>query len=151
MLALPVLHFLRGDLAPFGLPETADLRSPQWWGLENLINDVKAFRKSQISAKLDSSNMLPLSKSRLTVFVVHRSPLILLDEVKPLCSADRLTTRSFLYSLTLQQLARVVDADIGHPAELVQALENKLSTTEKGTTITKQTVRDECYNDNKYR
>ena len=49
ILALPVLHFLRHDLRPFETPETTDLNSPQWWGLENLLEEVK-------TSRLDFSN-----------------------------------------------------------------------------------------------
>ena len=65
-----------------------------------------------------------------------RSALTLVDELKPLCSADRLMARSFLYSLTFNQLPRVVEARVGHPAEVARALEYHMP---KGT-ISKQTV-----------
>lgn len=47
LLALPVVHFMRRNVYLFHIPETEDSRSPHWWGLENLMKDVKAFRKSQ--------------------------------------------------------------------------------------------------------
>ena len=77
------------------------------------------------------------------LFVMYRSPLTLIHEVQPLCSADRLMSRSFLYSLSLQQLLHVIGAGIGHPSEFVLALENKLLDMAKGATITEQEVKDD--------
>ena len=56
ILALPVLHFLRHDLCPFETPDTADLNSPQWWGLETLLKDVKLFRWYHSASRLVLSN-----------------------------------------------------------------------------------------------
>ena len=41
LLALPVLHFMQQDLSP----EIPDPTTPQWWGLQNLVEDVSKFRK----------------------------------------------------------------------------------------------------------
>ena len=71
---------------------------------------------------------------------MRRSPLTLIDEIKKLCYADRLTARSFLCALNLQELPRVIDDGIAHPPEFLQALQNKLFDMPKGNTISKQTV-----------
>ena len=49
LLALPLLHFLRGDSAPFQAPAVMPLNTPRWWGLANLYDDVKFFRKNKSS------------------------------------------------------------------------------------------------------
>lgn len=47
LLALPLLHFLRDDSAPFQPPTVTQVNHRQWWGLGNLYNDVKIFREKQ--------------------------------------------------------------------------------------------------------
>ena len=145
VLALPVLHFLRHDIRPFDYPKTADLGSPRWWGLENLMKDVKSFTKMQTASRLVSTNRLVFVFVMCqNDFIMCRSPLTLIDEIKPLCFADRLTARSFLYSLTLQQLPHAVEAGVAHPSEFLQALQDKLFDTSKGSTIARKTVTHEC-------
>lgn len=64
----------------------------------------------------------------------------LLKELKPLFAVDHLTARAFMYSLTLEQLPRVVDSSTAHPSEIVRAIEEKLFDTTKGKFLAKMTV-----------
>ena len=58
-----------------------------------------------------------------------------MGELKPLFEADRLTTRAFLFSLTLEQLSKVDVMTVAcHPSEFVHALGDKLMDIPKGTT-----------------
>ena len=52
VLAMPVLHFMRLDVHPFDCPETEDVTSPRWWGLQNLTDAVRLFRSYQVSGRL---------------------------------------------------------------------------------------------------
>jgi hypothetical protein len=130
-LALPVLHFLRGDVLPFCFPEVEDGKTKEWWGLENLWKDAKEYRKRQ----------LPTS-----------TPLQLLDEIKVLCVADRLTARSFLYSLTLEQLLSVdIEALACHPLEFVKAVSEKLTDIPKNKYLTVRATQSVKCNHNLYK
>jgi hypothetical protein len=131
LLALPVLHFLRGDVLPFCFPEVEDGKTKEWWGLENLWKDAKEYRKRQ----------LPTS-----------TPLQLLDEIKVLCVADRLTARSFLYSLTLEQLLSVdIEALACHPLEFVKAVSEKLTDIPKNKYLTVRATQSVKCNHNLYK
>ena len=79
-------------------------------------------RQPPVAGLFRNIRRLSVSPNELIVFAMCRSPLTLLDlldEVKLLCSADPLTARSFLYSLTLQQLPLAVEAGIGQLSEFV--------------------------------
>ena len=47
--ALPLLHFLNSDIMPFHIPAEADEESLQWWGLEELKNEIDIFLKQPMS------------------------------------------------------------------------------------------------------
>lgn len=61
----------------------------------------------------------------------------LAEDLKPLCSADPLLSRAFLYALTLFELPRAIEIGIGRPSEFVRAVDDKLYDL---TTIPQETV-----------
>ena len=45
LFALPLLHFLNGDIKPFHNPGKTDEKSLRWWGLEGIKNEIGVFLK----------------------------------------------------------------------------------------------------------
>jgi hypothetical protein len=104
LLALPLLHFLRGDCTPLQAPANTPPNTPQWWGLESLYNEAKMFRKKPYNT---------------------RGALALLDRLQLLSHADPLSSRAFLFVIDLKQMADC--KYIGKSFEVIQALNEKVA------------------------
>jgi hypothetical protein len=105
LLALPLLHFLRGESEPFQAPAVMAVNTPKWWGLDSLYDNVKGFRNVPSNRK---------------------SALALVDRLQPLFHVDPLSSRAFLFVISLEQMATAKCEQIAKPFEVIQALEEKV-------------------------